>query len=106
MRHAVIYQTPDGREPFISDMDALRNSRAAARIWVRIQRAESGNLGDWRSISHGVIELRIHEGPGYRVYLGLEGPDQMVLLCAGEKSTQTTDIQRALEFWTDHRRRL
>jgi len=52
-------------------VDFLKDREGAAKIRARITRAELGNLGDHRSVSQGVIELRIDFGPGYRVYVGL-----------------------------------
>ena len=70
-----------------------------------MSRAELGNLGDHRGIGRGIIELRIQYGPGYRVYAGLKGKDLIVLLCAGDKSTQRRDITRAQAYWKDFEKR-
>ena len=64
-----------------------------------------GNLGDYRSVGEGVCELKIDYGPGYRVYFGQIGSTIVLLLCGGNKSTQEQDIRRAIEYWTDYRRR-
>ena len=71
---------------------------------ARVNRAKLGNLGDYRSVGAGVIELRIHFGPGYRVYAGLQGEDLIVLLCAGDKGSQSKDISKARVYWEDFRR--
>ena len=68
---------------------------------ARVNRAKLGNLGDYRSVGAGVIELRIHFGPGYRVYAGLQGEDLIVLLCAGDKSSQDNDVANAINYWED-----
>ena len=62
-----------------------------------------GNFGDTRSVGEGVQELRIPFGPGYRVHFGREGDAIVILLCGGDKSTQTRDIGRAQDYWRDHR---
>lgn len=73
----------------------LRDRRAAARIQARIDRAESGNLGDCKPVGEGVSEMRIDVGPGYRVYFLQRGTEVVILLAGGEKSTQTKDIAAA-----------
>ncbi|MEN3164240.1 type II toxin-antitoxin system RelE/ParE family toxin [Tistrella mobilis] len=76
-------------------MMSLRDSRAKQRIAVRIQRLRSGNPGDVKSVGGGVSELRIDEGPGYRVYFTQRGTVLIVLLCGGTKSRQNADIEQA-----------
>jgi putative addiction module killer protein len=76
----------------------LRDQQAAKRIQARIDRAEDGNLGDVQPIGEGVSEMRIHYGPGYRVYLAKRGQEIIVLLAGGDKSTQASDIKHALEL--------
>jgi len=75
-----------------------------ARIRVRVTRAELGNLGDHRSVGQVVVELKIYFGPGYRVYVGLQGKELIVLLCAGDKASQEKDIKKAINYWDDYRR--
>ena len=70
----------------------LRDDRARAKILLRIERLELGNPGDVASVGDGVSELRIHYGPGYRVYFIQRGAILIVLLCGGDKSTQAADI--------------
>lgn len=74
----------------------LRDRQGAARIQTRIRRAEFGNFGDCAPIGEGVSELRIHYGPGYRVYFKQVGMEIVILLAGGDKSTQTKDINTAL----------
>lgn len=76
----------------------LRDRQAARRIQVRIDRAEDGNFGDCEPVGEGVSEMRIHYGPGYRVYFVQRGMEIVILLAGGNKSTQTKDIQVALEL--------
>lgn len=103
-RTAIIYQTDVGVEPFAEYISSLRDRQAVSKLRVRVSRAELGNLGDHRSVGHGVIELRINFGPGYRVYVALHGEELIVLLCAGDKSTQQKDIHKAHTYWEDFRR--
>jgi putative addiction module killer protein len=76
--------------------DGLRDRQAQARINSRIRRLSLGNPGDVRPVGHGVSELRIEHGPGYRVYFVQHGAALVVLLAGGDKRTQDRDIQTAL----------
>jgi len=73
----------------------LRDLSAKARIDVRIRRLSLGNPGDVRSVGEGVSELRIDYGPGYRVYFAWTGAAVVVLLCGGDKGSQSRDITTA-----------
>lgn len=86
-------------------MRNLKDRRGAARIQVRLDRLATGNPGDARPAGHGISELRIDVGPGYRVYYQHRGDVLIVLLCGGDKSTQTKDIEKAHEIakdWKNH----
>lgn len=82
-------------EAFADWLDNLRDGDARAKIEVRILRLSLGNFGDTKSVGGGVSELRIDHGPGYRVYFTKRGLTVVVLLCGGDKGTQTKDIKRA-----------
>ena len=75
------------------------------RVEIRIERLRLGNWGDWRSIGDGVVELRIHHGPGYRIYVGRKSVQTVILLGGGRKSTQQKDIERVQARWADFHRR-
>jgi putative addiction module killer protein len=81
---------------FQSWMSELRDKRARAKITARIARVAEGNLGDWKPIRGAVSELRIDHGPGYRLYFTRRGSRLILLLCGGDKRTQSADINRAL----------
>ena len=68
---------------------------AVVRITARLRRAAQGNLGDVRAVDDGVFEMRIHYGPGYRLYSIRRGSEIIVLICGGDKSSQRRDIERA-----------
>jgi putative addiction module killer protein len=73
----------------------LKDTNAIARIVVRIRRMELGNPGDARSVGGGVMEMRIDYGPGYRAYYVHRGAEIVILLCGGDKRTQSQDVSRA-----------
>jgi putative addiction module killer protein len=99
----VKYQLEDGKIPFDSWLRSLRDARAKARILIRLKRMETGNVGDSKPVGEGVIELRISEGQGYRVYYGRKGNEAVILLCGGNKSSQQNDIKVAKEYWRNYR---
>lgn len=99
------YRSEDGQEPLSDWLRALRDKTAQAHIRVRIRRVQAGNLGDCKSVGDGVFELRVDVGPGYRVYCGRYGKALVLLLCGGDKSSQTSDIRRAKALWADWKRR-
>jgi putative addiction module killer protein len=103
-KRSIIYKSAKGSEPYVKYVDSLKDREGAAKIRARVTRAEFGNLGDHQSVGQGVIELRIHFGPGYRVYVGFQGKELIVLLCAGDKGSQDKDIQKAMDYWNDYRR--
>lgn len=73
----------------------LKDHVGKARIISRIERLEQGNSGDAEPVGDGISELRVHSGPGYRVYYKQTGRTIILLLCGGDKSTQQRDIRRA-----------
>jgi putative addiction module killer protein len=75
-------------ESFSLWLTALRDTQARARIAARVRRLAFGNPGDVRPVGEGVSELRIHFGPGYRVYYVQRGALLIVLLCGGDKSSK------------------
>ena len=99
------YQTQDGRQPFSEWLLKLRDQQAAQRIDTRLGGLRLGNVGDAKSVGKGVSELRVPDGPGYRIYFGRKGDRVVVLLCGGDKRSQQADIQRAHEYWADYLRR-
>jgi len=73
----------------------FKDERARVLIASRLDRLAFGHAGDVTPIGHGISELRIHYGPGYRVYFQKRGNTIIVLLCGGDKSTQAKDIKTA-----------
>lgn len=90
-------------ERFSNWLSALRDPVAKAKIALRIQRLAFGNPGDIAPIGDGLSEMRIHYGPGYRIYLMQQGNECVLLLGGGDKSTQRSDMLRAHMLAKDYR---
>ena len=85
-----------GRTPIFDQwLEKLRDRTARAIISRRIDRVAEGNLGDVKSLGDGISEIRVDHGPGYRVYFTRRGNVLIVLLCGGDKGSQTRDVTRA-----------
>jgi putative addiction module killer protein len=99
------YQREDQSEPFSEWLEGIRDKVAQARIRVRLRQVQAGNFGGSETVGEGVIELRVHVGAGYRVYCGRHGKSVVLLLCGGDKSSQSADIKRAKKLWLEWKRR-
>lgn len=82
-------------DTFRTWMHEQKDTRLVAKVVARMNQIRGGNFGDHKSVSDGVSELRIHYGPGYRIYYTVRGRVIVILLCAGDKSTQNKDIKMA-----------
>ena len=100
-----IFVTEEGREPFNEWLASLNDRKVRAKIRVRLDRVSLGSFGDCHGVGEGVQELRMDYGSGYRIYLGQDGSTIVLLLCGGDKSTQTKDIETAKRYWNEYRRR-
>ena len=103
-REILHYVTHDGKDLVQIWLNGLDDAAGRRIIAARIGRLEQGNFGDHSPVGGGVSELRIHHGPGYRVYYAEHGPVIVILLCGGDKDTQDRDIRKAREIWAAYRR--
>jgi putative addiction module killer protein len=85
-------------EDFAAWLAALRDDVGKAHILDRLNRASLGNFGDCEPVGQGVSEMRIHHGPGYRIYFMRQGQVVYLLLCGGDKKSQRRDIAKALRI--------
>ncbi len=83
---------------FSAWLSELRDARAKAEVARRVRRLALGNPGDVKPVGEGVSELRIHHGPGYRVYYVQRGSLLIILLCGGDKTAQAKNIASALKL--------
>ncbi|MEO6264767.1 MAG: type II toxin-antitoxin system RelE/ParE family toxin [Luteimonas sp.] len=88
-------------DEFDAWLKTLRDPIGKARIISRIRSAEAGNLGDCEAVGDGISEMRVHFGPGYRVYFYRKDSFVFLLLCGGSKSSQSQDIKLAKKIAKD-----
>jgi putative addiction module killer protein len=79
-------------------LKSLKDRTGRLRIVARIEAAQEGNFGDCQPVGDGILEMRIHCGPGYRIYMTRRGDVVYLLLIGGDKSTQSRDINQAREM--------
>ena len=104
-REIEIYVTQNEECPFELWFQSLRDRNAKARIRSCLDQIEMGNLGDFKSVGDGILELRIDYGPGCRVYFAQIGETIVLLLCGGDKSSQLRDILIAKQHWSEFQQR-
>jgi putative addiction module killer protein len=101
------YETPAGEKPYeiwFEDL-AKKDFKTAAIVFKRIGRLKVGHLGDCDNVGEGVIELRHHKNPGFRIYISRVGSRVYLLLVGGVKGRQQRDIEKAIEYMREYRGR-
>lgn len=93
------YVSPSGKVPFLEWLNNLKDPITRLRIRRRLDRIELGNLGDCKPVGGGIFEVRLAFGSGYRIYFAEQDDTIIILLCAGDKSSQTKDIKMAKAYW-------
>ena len=97
-QYSIVHYRENGHDFFQEWLDNLKDFRGRKAVLNAIDRAEDGNLGVHRFCRDDVWELVIDTGPGYRVYYSMIGDVLMLLLCAGDKSRQQRDINKAVSY--------
>lgn len=97
------FKLQNGRVPFDEWLRVLRDARAKTKIVQRIDQLALNNPGDHKPCRQGVWEMRIDEGPGYRIYYAHEGKNTYLLLLGGDKRKQQADIDQVVAWWQEHR---
>ena len=108
MRYDIsVYQSESGQAPFQDWVNSLKDPKARTIIASRIERAAAGLFGDWKPIlgANGLCEMRIHFGPGYRIYYSIAGQGIVLLLAGSTKQTQDKTIASAKTCLADYNRR-
>ena len=102
IKNIEIYVAANNKMPFVDWLENLKDKQGRYRIKERLDRVALGNFGDHKSLGDGLYELKMSFGPGYRVYYGKDGDKLILLLCGGDKSTQSKDIKKARQYWQDY----
>ncbi len=97
-----LLETSVGKSPFEAWFRRLKDRRGRKSILVKLTRLQNPGFRNFKSVGGGVHELRIFEGPGYRVYFAFEGDEVVILLLGGDKSSQTRDIEQSKELWSEY----
>jgi putative addiction module killer protein len=108
MRYEVaVYQTEAGEAPFQAWVKEVKDAKAKTIIVSRLERAAGGLFGDWKAIAgaRGLCEMRIHHGPGYRIYYSVIGQQIVLLLAGSTKQSQGKAIAAAKAHLEDYSRR-
>ena len=100
MKELRFYRTENGKEPFRSWIESLKDFIALTQV----RRLALGQRGDYKRVGKGVFELRIHFGPGYRIYFSEHGKEVILLFSGGDKSSQKRDIKQAITYWQDYKK--
>jgi putative addiction module killer protein len=103
-KHIVHYETLDGKVPFEAWHAKIVDIRLRQAVDKRLDRVKTGNYGDCASVGEGVFELRFQTF-GVRIYFAEIGGIVILLLCAGDKSSQSKDIAKAKKYWNEYRNR-
>ncbi|MBI5179094.1 MAG: type II toxin-antitoxin system RelE/ParE family toxin [Nitrospinae bacterium] len=99
------YVNAAGRNHFRDWLDGLGTAQPRYIVDARLTRIANGNFGDCEPVGDGVMEFRIHYGPGYRIYFGQEGGNIVILLAGGEKKSQRKDITLVKSLWREYRKK-
>lgn len=98
-----VYKTINNKEPFTDWFSSLKDHIAYSKISVRLKRFVNGNFGDSLPVRKGISEIRVDEGPGYRVYFSKIDLDKVLILNGGTKKTQDKDIAIAEAYLNDYK---
>lgn len=101
-----ILELPSGKSPYADWINGIKDRITRARIRRRVDRMEQGNYGDYKILGDGVNELRLHFGPGYRIYFAELNDVIVILLCGGDKGAQKNDVKIAKQYWRELQEKL
>lgn len=97
----LIFEKRNGYRPFDYWLNSIQDKLLRDRIRARLARLNNGNFGDHKYLEQGVWELRMDFGGGVRIYYGLHDNQIVLLLTAGNKGSQRTDIKMAIQYWVE-----
>jgi putative addiction module killer protein len=103
-KEILIFKDSKGKEPLKIWLNKL-DSSTRRRIEIRLERLSIGNYGDYKKLTKELFELKFTFGAGYRIYFIEEDTTIVILLCGGDKKTQSKDIEKALEYLEEYKER-
>lgn len=106
-RKAIFYKDNKGKELVKEWLMKLKKKKKLveySKLIACIRRAEQGNFGNYRFLAGNFVELKVSIGPGYRIYIGIDGDELIILLFGGTKETQKNDIDKAKTYWNEYKR--
>jgi putative addiction module killer protein len=106
IKQIIFYETEKGKQPFTQWLNSIKDRNTQSRILTRIYRLKIGNYGNFKRLDNELIELKYQFGPGYRVYCSEIGNMIVLLLCGGDKSNQSKDIEKAKGYLNDYKERI
>lgn len=104
-KQIILYDLQNGKEPFDIWLSSIKDKTTRAKIKTSILRLSVGNYGDCKRLSNNISELRLHFGSGYRIYFSDLNKIIILLLCGGDKSAQSKDIEKATNYLKDYKER-
>lgn len=105
MRTIEFYTTTNGNQPCRDWLDSLESSTRRKILAYVTRVAGGGAINNIRPLGSGVYEIKVDQGPGYRVYFAEVGKVLILLLAGGDKSSQFRDIQQAKEYWSTYEKK-
>ncbi|MGV3549652.1 type II toxin-antitoxin system RelE/ParE family toxin [Rhizobium sp.] len=102
-----VYETRDGKAPFQDWLTTIRDKTARTLLNAQVRKAQLGNFGDWKRLSgtDGICEMRVHHGPGFRIYYFIVGQTVILLLAGSSKKDQDRTIAKAKQYLSDYKTR-
>ena len=100
-RDVQYYETPTGKLPAKDWLESVKDSLTQAILYKRIRQAGLGQFGKTRNVGEGVSELKVDYGPGFRVYYGIHEDKLILILLAGSKRSQESDIKKSKAYWAE-----
>lgn len=100
IRNIRFLETRLGHVPFYTWYESLKDKQTRLIVASALRKLQNERFLNFQIVSEGVFELRIFYGPGYRVYFGFENRN-VIVICAGNKTSQRRDIKRAVRLWRE-----
>lgn len=101
IREIRFFETKSGNVPFFDWYNSIRDKKIRLTVASKLRQIQNKDFKNYKSLSNGVLELRIFLGAGYRIYFGFKNNDVIVILTGGDKKSQFADVRKAIKFWEE-----